>query len=417
MTPHISVAVWLLTILLPLGAYASDTDRPYVKDPDAIAILQRADSAIREVPGLSFKADYLGSFTARGRASADVLIRRDGGSDNVMGTISYRVKTHVSAIEMPYIEHQPEHYTLVDGPAGASLIDRNERVVRMATGADRPTLSSGAISSLILPQYLRPDPLKMEIEDSIGAVYLGTQMVHGIATDVVWLKFEETSGYGEQLLYFGVDDHLIRKATLTSPRVVIRAGSADRPEATFPTMHFELTLSELTVLPGIPDEQFSVATHGYRQMRLSPPAVGQMSPEWTLQTGTGGAVSSSDLRGQVAYLFFWASWCPTCHVYLPEVQKIHDDLKDVRVLAVNAYDRDDALQYVQAMNYTFEVALRGDDLLGNVFQFVGLPALVVLDRDGVIRHRELVPSVDQAGEIRSLIRSLADAECQVRCDD
>jgi thiol-disulfide isomerase/thioredoxin len=396
----------LLAVLLPLRLYASDGVGPYRKDPDALSILQRADLAIRELPGLSFKSDYLGSFTARGRVSAEVLLRRDGGSDDVMRTISYRVKSDVSAVEMPYTDHLPQRYTLVDGPEGTSLIDRDERVVHVATGTDRQSLNSGAISSVILPQYLRSDPLKMEMEDSIGAAYLGTQVVHGVKTDVVWLKFEETSGYGEQLLYFGAEDHLIRKATLTSPQVVVSARSEDQPEATFPTMHFDLTLSDLTVLPSISDEQFAARSDGFRQVRVSPPGVGQAGPDWTLQTGTGGTVSSADLRGQVAYLFFWASWCPTCHLYLPEVQKIHDEYKNVRVLAVNAYDRDDALRYIRDMNYTFDVALRGDDLLGNQFQFVGLPALVILDRNGIVRHRELVPTVGQGGEIQSLIRAL-----------
>jgi thiol-disulfide isomerase/thioredoxin len=408
MARYLNVAVCLAAILLSPCAYASDAQRPYTKDPEAIAIMQRGDSAIRKLKGLSFKADYVGSFTARGRVRADVLVRRDVGNDDVMGTVSYRTRTDISAIEAPYVDHLPEHYTLLDGPTGATLIDWDERVVRLATGADRPTLNAGAISSVILPQYLRPEPLTMEIEDSIGAAYLGTQKVHGVDTDVVWLKFEDASGYGEQLLYFGVDDHLLRRATLTSPRVVISAASTSSPEATFPTMHFDLTLSELTVLPSIPDKKFSVSTDGFQQIRLSPPAVGQASPEWTLPTGAGDTVSSSDVEGQVTYLYFWASWCPICHVYLPEVQKIHDDFKDVQVLAINAYDRDDALRYVQDLNYTFDVALRGDDLLGNEFQFVGLPALVIIDRNGVIRHRELVPSVDEADEIRSLIRSLVD---------
>lgn len=186
------------------------------------------------------------------------------------------------------MEHLPQRCTLVDSPAGASLIDRNDRVVRVATGTDRLVLSSSAISSAILPQYLRSDPL---------------------------------------------------------------------------------------------------------------------GPDWTLPTGPAGTVSSTDLRGQVAYLFFWASWCPTCHSYLPEVQKIHDDYEDVQVLAVNAYDRDDALRYIRDI-YFFEVALRGDALLGSEFQFVGLPALVIPDRNGVIRHRELAPRIDQAAEIQSLIREL-----------
>lgn len=408
MNRFVNAAVCLVAILLCSDAYASDAQRPYEKDPKAIAIMQRADSAIRELKGLSFKADYIGSFTTRGRVSADVLVRRDGGSDDVMGTITYRARADVSAIEAPYVDHLPARYTLLDGPTGATLIDPDERVVRLATGEDRPTLNAGALGSLILPQYLRPEPLKIEIEDSIGAAHLGTQRVHGVETDVVWLKFEDTSGYGEQLLYFGVDDHLLRKATFTSPRVVVSAASANRPEATFPTMHFDLTLSELEVLPNVADGKFSISTDGFRQIRLDPPVVGQASPEWSLPTGAGGTVSLGDFGGQVTYLFFWASWCPTCHVYLPEVQKIHDDFKDVQVLAVNAYDRDDALRYVQNLNYTFDVAVRGDDLLGNEFQFVGLPALVIIDGDGVIRHRELAPSVDEAGEIRSLLRSLVD---------
>jgi thiol-disulfide isomerase/thioredoxin len=415
MIRYLSGAVLLLAMVLPFRLYAEDEGGPYVKDPDAIAILQRADAAIREVPGLSFTSDYLGSFTARGRVSAEVLLRRDDGADEVMGTASYTVKADVTAVETPYavsgapgMEHLPQRYTLIDNPAGASLIDRNDRVVRVATGTDRQVLNSSAISSAILPQYLRADPLKMEMEDSIGAAYLGTQVVGGVETDVVWLKFEETSGYGEQLLYFGVDDHLIRKATLTSPRVVIRPRSEDRPEATFPTMHFDMALSDLSVLPTIDDERFTVDTDGFRQVRLSPPTIGQPGPDWTLQTGAGGTVSSTDLRGEVAYLFFWASWCPTCHTYLPEVQKIHDDYEDVRVLAVNAYDRDDALRYIRGINYTFEVALRGDALLGSEFQFVGVPALVILDRNGVIRHRELAPRVDQAEEIQSLIRELVN---------
>ena len=39
----------------------------------------------------------------------------------------------------------------------------------------------------------------MEIDDSIGARHLGSEDVEGVETDVVWLKFEDTSGFGEQV--------------------------------------------------------------------------------------------------------------------------------------------------------------------------------------------------------------------------
>lgn len=101
----LSGAVLLLAIVLPFQLYANDEAGPYVKDPDAIAILQRADAAIRTVPGLSFKSEYIGSFTARGRVSAEVLLRREGGADEVMATASYTVKTDVTAVETPYAVH------------------------------------------------------------------------------------------------------------------------------------------------------------------------------------------------------------------------------------------------------------------------------------------------------------------------
>lgn len=397
----------IASFALNTTASAAEPLSPYERDPAAITVLEKADAAIRKLPGISFHASYFGTHTSRGRMAADVLLRRDGGADETMGTIAYRARSEVVAGDPPYgYGTLPRRYTLVDGPDRAELVDPAGETVHVATGQNRYALNAAGVGTLIPPQYLRVEPLQMEMTDNIGALYLGTEAVDGVESDVVWLKFPDSSGFGEQLLYFGIQDHLLRKVTFTAPRAVIRERTDTAPEATYPTIHFELTLTALRVVQEIDGARFSVEREGYRAVNFdAAPAVGNPGPPWTLQTG-GGTVSSAALRGQVAYLFFWASWCPICHVYMPEVQRIHDEFDDVRVIAINAFDRDDAMRYIRDLGYTFEVAFGGNDLLVNQFRFIGQPALVVLDRDGVIRHRELVPRLAGAGGVRDLIAEL-----------
>lgn len=388
-------------------AVAADAG-PYEKDPTAIAILENADAAIRQLRGISFRSSYFGTHTSRGRMAADVLLRRESGLDDTMGTIAYRVRANVVAADPPYgLATLPGRYTLLDGPARAELVDPESKTVQVATGTARYALNAAGVGTLIPPQYLRENPLTMEIADNIGALHLGRDVVDGVDTDVVWLKFTDTSGFGEQLLYFGTEDHLLRKVTFTAPQVVIRERTGTAPEASFPTVHFDLTLTELRVRGDIDDARFAVARDGLQEVDFNAaPLVGNPGPPWTLRTADG-TISSTDLRGQVAYLFFWASWCPTCHVYMPEVQRVHDEFDDVRVIAINAFDRDDAMRYVRDLGYTFEVALDGDDVLVHDFRFPGQPALVVLDRNGIIRHREIAPAPAGADAIRELIGKLA----------
>lgn len=388
----------LVCALLLVGFDASSQESAGLhKDPQAIAILEKADAAIRNLRAIKYRAHYLGGYTFRGRMSAEVVLRRESGSDEEMGTIAYSARIEMAAKDAPYAqEHLPDRYTLIDTAQQTLLIDPAAQTIRKAAGQDRMGLNYGGLVSATLPQYLRPEPFQFEIEDSLAADYLGTTELNGQEHHIVWLKFDEISsgGFGEQFLYFGVEDHLIRKATLVAPRVALprREGdTADSPVRTYPTMFIELTLSDLEVLPGAPDSLFAIADDGYRVvLTSSKPAVGTPGPDWTLPLPGGGTISSAALRGNVALLFFWASWCPTCHSYFPEIQKIHETWPDrVQVLAINAFDRDDAMAYIREHGYSFDVALDGDDLLANQFGFIGQPAVVLLDRDGVIRYRKL----------------------------
>lgn len=185
----------LVCALLLVGFNALSQESAVLqKDPQAIAILEKADAAIRDLRAIKYRAHYLGGYTYRGRMSAEVVLRRESGSDKDMGTIAYSAKIEMRAHDTPYAqEHLPGRYTLIDTAQQTSLIDPAAQTIRKAEGQDRMGLNYGGLVSATLPQYLRPDPFQFEIEDSLAADYLGITELNGLEHHIVWLKFDEVS--------------------------------------------------------------------------------------------------------------------------------------------------------------------------------------------------------------------------------
>ena len=87
-----------------------------------------------------------------------------------------------------------------------------------------------------------------------------------------------------------------------------------------------------------------------------------------------GAFSLRDLKGQPGYLVFYTGGCPSCDETLEAVERVVADSRHARVLLVDM----DALM----TDYPDEGAL-----LLDTFDLSGLPMVVELDREGVVRRR------------------------------
>jgi peroxiredoxin len=105
----------------------------------------------------------------------------------------------------------------------------------------------------------------------------------------------------------------------------------------------------------------------------------------------GGRFASSSLRGKVAVINFWGSWCPPCRVETPEFQQVYAAVQDkgVQFLGVDvkeqstqfarAFDQDQNITYPSLYDPRGEVALAFRDYPANA-----IPSTIVLDRQSKV---------------------------------
>ncbi len=122
--------------------------------------------------------------------------------------------------------------------------------------------------------------------------------------------------------------------------------------------------------------------------------VGHLAPDFTLKTFEGGTVRLSELRGQkVVLINFWATWCPPCRLEMPTMQQIYSEHKDrgFEILAVNIEsDAEQAISdFVKELRLTFPILLDPDMKVTRKFRVIGLPVSVLIDRQGIVRAKEI----------------------------
>lgn len=105
-----------------------------------------------------------------------------------------------------------------------------------------------------------------------------------------------------------------------------------------------------------------------------------------------GELALADLRGQVVVLDFWALYCRPCIDSMPHLQRLHERFADegVSVVSINVDVPDDAraervAAFAREHGLTFDVLLdRGN--IGWSYGARRIPYIVVVDREGVVRH-------------------------------
>ncbi len=116
--------------------------------------------------------------------------------------------------------------------------------------------------------------------------------------------------------------------------------------------------------------------------------VGAKAPEFTAVNSIGEQVRLSDYRGKAVMINFWASWCVPCVREMPLVHQIAQDYQnDMETLFVNVGESKGTIrEFMDKQAFDFPVII---DVTGNIsgmYRITGLPATMVIDRDGEFRH-------------------------------
>ena len=129
------------------------------------------------------------------------------------------------------------------------------------------------------------------------------------------------------------------------------------------------------------------------------PFIGKAAPAFKLErvADAGAAFTPDDMKGKVWLLNVWASWCASCRVEHPVlVDMAKKNL--VPIVGLNYKDRrEDALKWLA--RYGDPYALSAYDVEGKVgidYGVYGAPETFVIDKQGVIRYKQIGPITQEA---------------------
>jgi thiol-disulfide isomerase/thioredoxin len=128
---------------------------------------------------------------------------------------------------------------------------------------------------------------------------------------------------------------------------------------------------------------------------LSPLAHAKRAPNLQLKDLAGNQHNTSELRGSIAVVNFWATWCGPCKVELPLLSQLSQQYsaKKVRFIAASADESKDlgkVVKYQNSEKLALEIWVGADlDMLDSAKLGNVLPATMILDEQGEVVARIL----------------------------
>ncbi|MBU0480711.1 MAG: TlpA family protein disulfide reductase [Proteobacteria bacterium] len=136
--------------------------------------------------------------------------------------------------------------------------------------------------------------------------------------------------------------------------------------------------------------------------------VGQPAPDFTLVDLQGKTWTLSQLKGQVVFVNFWATWCPPCREEMPSMQRLYtmlppDKFKMLTVLNKDAPEA--AKVFAGKLNLTIPILLDPNSQAGAAYGLTGVPETYIVDKQGILREKVIGPAQwDSPGAQQMLMR-------------
>jgi peroxiredoxin len=134
--------------------------------------------------------------------------------------------------------------------------------------------------------------------------------------------------------------------------------------------------------------------------------VGKPAPDFKLTDRAGKTWSLAQLRGQVVFVNFWASWCPPCLEEMPSMQALYTSMPtdNFKMLAILYKDEPAAADALAAKGgFTFPILIDPEAKVGQTYGLTGVPETFIVDKQGILREKFIGPVQWNAPRSRQMV--------------
>jgi thiol-disulfide isomerase/thioredoxin len=132
------------------------------------------------------------------------------------------------------------------------------------------------------------------------------------------------------------------------------------------------------------------------------------APDFSFTSLSGEQVSLDGLQGKVVLLDFWGTWCGPCVESVPELKQLHKKYANepAFVLIGISSDRDDEVwrEFTVKNKMAWPQYRDKDGKIMRAFRVGSFPTYVILDHEGIIRHRSVGMTWSRASSLDSEIK-------------
>ena len=142
---------------------------------------------------------------------------------------------------------------------------------------------------------------------------------------------------------------------------------------------------------------------------LGAAAAAEKAPDFKLPQMDGSSLTLSELRGNVVYVDFWATWCPPCRESFPWMESMQQRYQDLglQVVAISLDQKRDLIEnFLKSHKASFTILHDGDGGSAEAFKVKGMPSSYLVDRKGNIRLRHAGFNDGDKAELESQIKQL-----------
>ena len=175
--------------------------------------------------------------------------------------------------------------------------------------------------------------------------------------------------------------------------LILQAMTFDKAEPNYNTLlklHDGLT-QEIKDMPNVKE--------AYKVIKLkAPTSVGSVAPDFSAPTPDGKMLSLKDVMGKVTIIDFWASWCRPCRAENPYVVNIYNKYHDkgLNIIGVSLDKPNNKNAWLKAIaddnliwQHVSNLKYWQDPIARDLYHVQSIPATFILDKNGVIRAKNL----------------------------